>query len=223
MAGSDIIVKPTYYAVIPANIRYCPNLKPNEKLLYGEITALSNTTGECWASNQYFAGLYGVASETISRWISNLKAENFIDVDVVRKVSGEVEKRVIKLTVPIDEKINTSRRKDQWGIDEKVKENNTSINTTSTNKREIYKEKDDRLTLGEFKNVRLTFKQLDSLKDKFADWEDRVERLSAYKASSGKRYKNDYATILVWARKEENVPEKEEKKGSIYDGFQGKK
>ena len=31
-----------YYAIIPANVRYDINLKPNEKLLYGEITALSN-------------------------------------------------------------------------------------------------------------------------------------------------------------------------------------
>ena len=29
---------PNYYAIIPANVRYA-DLKPNAKLLYGEITA----------------------------------------------------------------------------------------------------------------------------------------------------------------------------------------
>ena len=34
--------QPNYYAIIPATIRYDNNLKPAEKLLYGEITALAN-------------------------------------------------------------------------------------------------------------------------------------------------------------------------------------
>lgn len=29
----------SYYAIIPANVRYDKRLKPNTKLLYGEITA----------------------------------------------------------------------------------------------------------------------------------------------------------------------------------------
>ena len=40
--------KPNYYAIIPAIVRYDNDLKPNEKLLYGEITALTNKTGACY-------------------------------------------------------------------------------------------------------------------------------------------------------------------------------
>ena len=74
---------PSYYAIIPANVRYS-NLKPNAKLLYGEITALSNQKGFCWSSNNYFAELYGVTKNTISLWINQLKDQNFIHVEVIR-------------------------------------------------------------------------------------------------------------------------------------------
>ena len=61
--------KKSYYAVVPANVRYDSNICANSKLLYGEITALCNEKGYCWASNQYFADLYDVSKISISRWI----------------------------------------------------------------------------------------------------------------------------------------------------------
>ena len=37
----------SYYAVMTAEVRYDKELCPNAKLLYAEITALSNTKGYC--------------------------------------------------------------------------------------------------------------------------------------------------------------------------------
>lgn len=62
----------SYYAIIPAAVRYHPDLSNGAKLLYGEITALCNEKGYCWASNAYFAELYQVKPNTISRWIGEL-------------------------------------------------------------------------------------------------------------------------------------------------------
>ena len=57
--------------------------------------------------------------------------------------------------------------------------------------------------LGKFGNVLITEEELGRLKERFPyDWEDRVERLSEYMKSKGKRYKSHYATILTWARKD---------------------
>ena len=57
--------------------------------------------------------------------------------------------------------------------------------------------------MGEFENVLLSEEELEKLKERFPyDWQDRVERLSGYIASKGKRYKSHYATILSWARKD---------------------
>lgn len=55
---------------------------------------------------------------------------------------------------------------------------------------------------GMYKNVLLTDEDLEKLKTEFTDWEQRIERLSEYIASTGKVYKNHLATIRAWARKE---------------------
>lgn len=63
--------------------------------------------------------------------------------------------------------------------------------------------------MGEFENVLITEEELEKLKERFPyDWEDRINSLSAYMKSKGKRYKSHYATILTWARKEEQLPQK---------------
>lgn len=87
-----------YYAIIPAYVRYDNTLKPNEKLLYGEITALCNEEGYCWATNEYFAQLYEVHSKTISQWINELKEKGYINVELIRnEKSKAIEKRIISI------------------------------------------------------------------------------------------------------------------------------
>ena len=68
----------SYYAIIPANVRYDNDLTPNAKLLYGEITALCNEKGYCWASNEYFAELYKTSTRTVSRWIQQLTSKGYV-------------------------------------------------------------------------------------------------------------------------------------------------
>ena len=111
--------KPNYYAIIPADVRYS-NLKPNAKLLYGEITALSGKLGYCYASNNYFADLYGVSKNTVSRWISDLNKLGFINIEVERNEKKQVIKRRIGII-----------KKDDSPIYKMSKENTTSINNTS--------------------------------------------------------------------------------------------
>ena len=117
--------KKSYYAIIPADVRYDETLCPNAKLLYGEITALCNDKGFCWASNDYFAKLYNVNKTTISRWIAQLKKNGYIFVRLeYREGTNEIINRYMQIKQdPIDEKINTP-------IDENAKDNNTLINNT---------------------------------------------------------------------------------------------
>lgn len=75
-------MNPGYYAIIPANVRYDSRLKPNAKLLYGEITALSNKEGFCWAKNEYFADLYKLSERNIQRLICNLKDAGYLEIKI---------------------------------------------------------------------------------------------------------------------------------------------
>jgi len=62
---------------------------------------------------------------------------------------------------------------------------------------------------GEYKNVLLTDDELQKLKTEYSDYEERIERLSSYVASTGKKYKSHYATIRNWARKDKETGKKE--------------
>lgn len=127
--------KPNYYAIIPANVRYDNSLRANEKLLYGEITALTFKTGECWASNSYFGKLYSTSPQAISKWVQNLKDRGYIDVSY--EYNGkEISKRIIRVSTYIDtyqQKFKGGINKSLRGYQQKFKENNTSINITSIN------------------------------------------------------------------------------------------
>lgn len=73
--------KPNFYAIIPAPVRYNKNLPMGAILLYGEITALSNAEGYCWASNAWFADNFNVSKRTVQNWLRALETELLICID----------------------------------------------------------------------------------------------------------------------------------------------
>lgn len=110
--------KVSYYAVIPADVRYDAKLTPNAKLLYGEITALCNAKGYCWASNNYFAELYGVSRDTASRWVRSLVARGYIKSEVIYEEGTKIIKeRRLRLTTPIDKNSDTYSQNRLYPID----------------------------------------------------------------------------------------------------------
>lgn len=123
--------KPNYYAIIPADVRYDKDLKDKAKLLYGEIVSLSDKYGYCYASNKYFAELYGVSVTTISLLIKNLVEKEYIESEIIYKEgTKEILNRYLKIIK------GGYLRKVKEGYLRKVKDNNTSINNTSNNIKE---------------------------------------------------------------------------------------
>ena len=114
--------KKNYYAIIPSKVRYCKGLSANAKLLYGEITALSNEKGFCWAGNKYFADLYEITERSVSRLISSLSENGFIQVVLDSKRIRKVYLNDVANVLPPRQKCPTP-------LDKNVLHNNTYNNT----------------------------------------------------------------------------------------------
>ena len=138
----------SYYAVIPADVRYDQDLQPNAKLLYGEITALCNDKGYCWASNKYFADLYGVSNRCVINWINSLIDKKYVYKEICYQGDSKVvEKRLLTLN-PSEEKFTRVGKKVHYpseenftgGGEKKFTDNNTIINNAFNNKKNIKKQ-----------------------------------------------------------------------------------
>lgn len=133
--------EPGYYAIIPSSVRYDKKLPANAKLLFGEITALCNKEGYCWATNEYFAELYGTSDKTIGRWLKALKTKGviFCATKTFRYEDGTIKKvRYIGL----DKNVLTELDKIELDhtdknvlnhTDKNVPYNNTNSNNTDMN------------------------------------------------------------------------------------------
>ena len=121
--------KNNYYAIIPATVRYNKDLKPNEKLLYGEITALANSKGFCFASNRYFAELYKVTIHTVSQWISHLEKLGYVNIELIKDNKKEIKERRIYIcdTPYIQKDTYPYVLKSTYPIYKKVQDNNINI------------------------------------------------------------------------------------------------
>lgn len=175
--------QPNYYAIIPAEVRYNENLAPNEKLLYGEITALCNKTGQCFATNNYFAELYNVEIETISRWIKHLINNGFI-TSYVDKENGNAryiqlnQYLLTNLSIPIDKKINSP-------IDKKINNNNTSNNNTNNNTSNIKENKKESQ-----QDIINSYNFSQNINEIISDW-------LTYKKEKGQTYKSIGLTKML--------------------------
>ena len=197
---------PNYYAIIPASVRYCKEIPANAKLLYGEITALCNQKGYCWATNDYFAKLYGVSKQSISTWISKLEKNKFISVQMIYKEgTKEILNRYIKILVyPIQENLNTP-------IQENLKDNITISNNTSNNT--YNKETPDKPAkppkhkYGEYKHVLLTSDEYLRLCEEWGEQEllRMIKILDEGIETKGYKYKNHNLALRKWKTNEKNV------------------
>ncbi len=110
--------KRSYYAVIPANVRYDKSLPSSTKLLYGEISALCNQNGICWAENSYFAGLYEVSDRTIQTWINALVNKGYVYRNFITTEDGRPTSKRCLSIVEMSSNFVVVRKNLQGGYEE---------------------------------------------------------------------------------------------------------
>ncbi len=123
-------INPNYYAIIPANVRYDKELPAAAKLLYGELAALSNQEGFCWASNQYFANLYGATKRSVQNWINDLEEHGYIRSDYIDGNAGTA--RNIYLVDTMEKNFMRGVQKISSPHEKKFTHNNTTNNKKNT-------------------------------------------------------------------------------------------
>ncbi len=178
--------KPSYYAIIPAEVRYSKKLTPNAKLLYAEITALCNMNGKCTASTQYFCRLYEVSRVSIQKWLKNLEDNNYIRrVNIYKPHSKQIEARVITLVnIPSKEKFT----------------DNTNINITNNNLTDNNSKRFKKPTLDEVKNYCI-------LRNNNIDAEGFISFYESKDWMIGKnKMKNWKQAIVTWEKREYKKP-----------------
>ena len=199
-------LKKSYYAIIPAEVRYDEELPPNAKLLYGEITSLCNEKGYCWATNQYFADLYHCSVSAVKKWISALVKKGYISLELIYK---EGTKQVLQRKLYINPSVHfyTTPYKNvhEPSVNfyttpsvEMYTDNNKVINTKINNKLKVSKHK-----YGEYHHVLLDDNQYNHLKELYGDdLEGHIKILDEYLETSGKKYKNHSLVIQKWVHDE---------------------
>lgn len=129
-------IRPTYFSIIPAEIKYNRGISDFAKILYGEIMSLSNDKGYCYATNKYFSELYGKDKDTISKTVSALKNVCAVRVEIV----DEFQRKIYPLVaIGVSGKSLGGSVKTPKGIDENAdnnskynnKENNNNLSSTS--------------------------------------------------------------------------------------------
>lgn len=118
-----------FYAIIPATVRYDNRIPANAKLLYGEITALCNERGYCWATNAHFAELYDVKNRSITNWLGALEEAGYIQrEEIYEKGTKRVQERRIYIVenncdtpsknfpTPLENNFPTPTKKSSKGI-----------------------------------------------------------------------------------------------------------
>jgi hypothetical protein len=173
------------------------NLKGNELIVYAIIYGFSQAEGQRYTGScQYFAdwcncskrSVYNILDELVSKGLifkdeRTINGVKFCEYGITNFTSGE------KISLGGGEKISPNNKE----IDNKdIKENN--ISNRNIKEKKAY---------GQFNNVLLTDDEYNKLSALFFDEvNDRIEILSEYIASTGRKYSSHYATILAWKRKE---------------------
>jgi hypothetical protein len=202
-------LKPNYFAIIPAVVRYNKNLTDKEKLIYAEITALSNKEGCCWASNAYFAELYNASERTIRSAITNLVEQRLIERKITyKKGSKEIEKRFLypltKISSPGEKNFPTPGEK--ICLDNNTSESTshnisfTYMNNIKENKKHTKKEKEFIPPTVE------EVKKYAEERNSSVDAEYFVDYYAAnnWKDSKGNKVKNWKQKFITWDKRDKN-------------------
>lgn len=123
--------KPSYYAILEAEVRYDKNISSTAKLIYAEITALTQKEGYAWATNKYFADNFGISASQVSRIMSDLQSSGYVTIEIKDKYVRKIT--LSKNVKPLRKNAYPPTQKAQTPPTQKAQDNNTRVNNKLNN------------------------------------------------------------------------------------------
>jgi uncharacterized phage protein (TIGR02220 family) len=124
---------------IPAELWLTKSITMQEKLFLVEINSLDNDNG-CFAGNKHFAELFDISERRVTTVINSLESKGFVTRRFIYKEgTKQILKRVLNICSPPypTKVLAPTEQMFQGGTEQKFRDNNTSINNTTNNTKDI--------------------------------------------------------------------------------------
>lgn len=110
--------------------------------------------------------------------------------------------------IPDGNQMETERNQNGTSLEPQYSIDKISIDKISIDDKQVEPIKKNKHRYGEYKNVLLTDEELEKLKSKFSDYEEKIKMLDEGIELKGYKYKSHYLAILKWAKGEKNATNK---------------
>lgn len=185
--------KPDYFIQIPGEVLFDPKLPSGAKFLYGDVLFLNYTYGFCSQKNAYFAANHNVSIRTIENWISKLKAQKLIKIELIRNQNKEVELRKIFALVKIDPAKGPANQSE---VSRGTSNEDLSVQKSPESK----SSKQNKKPYGVNQNVLLTDKEVEEILSKITQnqFDEAIKIYGDWKVTAGATPRSDYKS-MQWA------------------------
>lgn len=189
------------------------NHKDNLMVIDGSLTTVKR--GEHITSLRKLGEKWGWSTTKVKNFLNTLTEQKMVTYE------SNSKKTVYKI-VNYDAWQGSSLEENNTDITQKKFRNKTEVKQKKFRNKQTTMINNDRTMInndkqiyGEFENVFLNDEEIKKLQTRLPNsYKDLIERLSAYIAQSGKKYKSHYATILNWSRRDNETKETKQEKNN---------
>ena len=190
------------FGIVPKNLMRDDTVSAQAKAIFSYLACFANKDGDCYPSRSLMCKELGFSKDTLTKYTNELKEHGYLIV-TQSKDGNKFAKNIYHL-IPCP-KISDTRTSDtkDWSLTI-PNNNNTNIN----NNIKTTKKKEAKKRYGQYKNVKLTDKELDSL---IADYgkeiiDEYITKLDEGIELKGYKYKNFNLAMRNWLRNAKITP-----------------
>ncbi len=192
-----------FYKIAPIK-----QISSNAKNLYETLLYINSSCfwkSDFTVANLYLMTLTGLNKQTIYRARNELIQKELINFKKGINQNEAGKYTIIEFVIADDTANDTANNTASETADDTADDTINKLNKTKYKKENIKRKK-----YGENGNVKFTDEEYEKVKAYFPnDYEERIQSLDDYIQSKGKKYKDFFATLRTWARKEGYKPPNE--------------